>query len=1721
MNFAQVCGLVTCAVMAFVGCGTDRVEDVGSEHATEGTTAQAVGVQPITSACQITIAGPSTALVGVPVRYTATPTCNPGTPEVQWYHRVGTGSFVVIRPYSTTTAEDYTATAAGTHQFIARVRPQSSTRTTNSNTLTVEIVNVAPLAFGDTLVVDEDTAGSVNVLANDGDPNGDALTATLATGPASGSATIAAGIITYTPQANYHGGDSITYLASDGHGNTATATLAITVVAVNDAPVALADAVATNEDTAASFAVVGNDSDADGDALEIIAITPPAHGSATITDATHVGYAPAANYHGADALTYTISDGNGGTATASVAITVAAVNDAPIAVADAAFVTEDYPATIDVVANDSDPDGDALAIASVTQGAHGTVTISDAHHVSYAPASNYNGADAFAYTVSDGNGGTATAGVTITVTSVDDPPVALADAATVPEDGSVTIDVAANDSDVDGDALELASVTTPAHGSATIGDAHHVIYTPAANYHGPDAFSYTIEDSSGAPNTAAVTITVTSVNDAPVASADSAALDEDGSATVDVVANDVDLDDDLLTVTAVTQPAHGLASIADGHHVTYTPAPDFHGADAVSYTVSDGNGGTATASLALTVASVNDAPVAANDAGSLDEDTAATIDVVANDTDVDGDALTITSVTQPANGTAAVSGAHQVQYTPAANYHGADSFTYEISDGAGGTATATLALTVISVNDAPVAVADAASLAEDTAATIDVVANDTDGDGDALTLASVTQPANGTATISAAHQVLYTPAANYHGGDSFSYTISDGAGGTASATATLTVTSVNDAPVAAALAASTFDDTPVVTTLSASDVDGDALSFAIVAGPAHGTLGAITGTRVTYTPAPGYVGADSFSYAASDGAVSSAPATASLTVVQSVCGNGVEEGVHEECDDGNATAGDGCEATCKLTCGSGTGADRATVDTASGHCFAAYDGAQHSYQQAAALCLSFGGHLPTLASASEDAAAFAAVNAGDHPWLGADDVAVEGTFRWTTGEAFAYTNFHASQPDDAGNADCVQYLGDGTWDDTSCASATGTLCELELATTTPSLATGGSGTRGVTVADLNGDGFADIAVTHPASNTVGVLLGNGAGGFVVQATYATGAGPTAIASGDFDADGHVDLAIVNEGASTATILLGTAGGGFVFGSTVSIAAGSTSISAADFDQDGTIDLAIGASGAIQILHGNGSGGFTTSSTISLLGLPASIAAGDFDHDGAIDLAVSTSVAVLVIKGIGGGAFGLPLSLALTPNNRMVVAADLDNDGNLDLAVANGAATVSVFFGTALGGFSAPTNLTTVGTPQLVVEGDFDGDGTNDVVAVTANTATLFRGGAARTFTAAGTFGTGGGGASAAVAANLNGDGVADLVVANATTSSVGILLGGAAGLGGGRVLVGGTGSTSTVTGDFNEDGRSDLAVIDPAASKVFAYTQTAGGALVLSQTVALATGAGSSFGVVADFNGDGHADIAIANTAFSSVSVLLGTGTGTFGSPRNTGTAQGPTRLAVGDFNGDGKPDLAVPAGLGNSVSILIYVSGGRFGRVADLVAGTTPADAVIADFNGDGKNDIAVATTGEASVKVLLGNGNSTFAAPVAFAVAAAGQAIAVGDVDGDGKLDLIATCTSTHNVSVVLGSGTGTFGVATSVATGTQPATVTAVDLDRDGHLDLVVGNAGSNSVTVLHNTAAGGFVPFTVAIGGAPTWVTPVDLDSDGHLDLAVTTASSIVTTLFSAR
>ena len=275
-------------------------------------------------------------------------------------------------------------------------------------------------------------------------------------------------------------------------------------------------------------------------------------------------------------------------------------------------------------------------------------------------------------------------------------------------------------------------------------------------------------------------VTATPINTAPTAVDDTATMYEDKVVSIGVTANDTDIDPvDTLSVTSVTMPGNGTAVRASDTTVTYTPDANFNGADTFNYTLFDGTA-TATGTVTITITAVNDAPTAVDDSASTDEDTAVQIVVVNNDTDPDtGDTLTISSSNIPSNGGAEATSPTTITYTPTLNFNGADSFTYTVSDGADPplTDTGAVTITVSAVNDAPTAVNDTATTAADTAVDINVVANDTDLEGDTLSVTAVTTtPSSGDADIKpgSTTTVTYTPDDSFTGSDSFQYTLSDG-----------------------------------------------------------------------------------------------------------------------------------------------------------------------------------------------------------------------------------------------------------------------------------------------------------------------------------------------------------------------------------------------------------------------------------------------------------------------------------------------------------------------------------------------------------------------------------------------------------------------------------------------------------------------------------------------------------------------------------------------------------------------------------------------------------------------------------------------------------------------------------------------------------------------------------------------------------------------------------
>ncbi len=485
--------------------------------------------------------------------------------------------------------------------------------------------------------------------------------------------------------------------------------------------------------SALTIAVLANDRDQDGSPgkdLEITFVGDPRHGSAILVESPgsrdQIAYTPDPNYCNSDPVgpgdtfAYEIKNSLGFTDRARVFPTVTCVDDGPpVPNDDPRTVTEDSGTTsLDVLTNDSNPDGDPIEITGVADPQNGSAAVvqGSPDRVSYTPDADYcndPGAapeDTFTYTVTGGD----TATVSVTVTCVNDDPVANDDSRTVGEDDPATnFNVLTNDTDADGDAIEITGVSDPARGTAAVvqGSPDQVSYAPDADYcndpgaAAEDTFTYTVTGG----DTATVSVTVTCVNDNPVANDDARTVGEDDPATnFNVLTNDTDADGDAIEITGVSDPARGTAAVVQGSpdQVSYAPDADYcndPGAaaeDTFTYTVTGGD----TATVSVTVTCVDDGPTAVDDARTVAEGSGASaVDVLANDTDTDGGPGTVDSVTQPSNGTVAITDAGaRVTYTPKAGYcnePGAaptDDFAYTVNGGD----SATVAATVTCVDDA-------------------------------------------------------------------------------------------------------------------------------------------------------------------------------------------------------------------------------------------------------------------------------------------------------------------------------------------------------------------------------------------------------------------------------------------------------------------------------------------------------------------------------------------------------------------------------------------------------------------------------------------------------------------------------------------------------------------------------------------------------------------------------------------------------------------------------------------------------------------------------------------------------------------------------------------------------------------------------------------------------------------------------------------------------------
>jgi hypothetical protein len=628
----------------------------------------------------------------------------------------------------------------------------------------------------------------------------------------------------------------------------------------------------------------------------------------------------------------------------------------------------------------------------------------------------------------------------------------------------------------------------------------------------------------------------------------------------------------------------------------------------------------------------------------------------------------------------------------------------------------------------------------------------------------------------------------------------------------------------------------------------------------------------------------------------------------------------------------------------------------------------------------------------------------------------------------------------------------------------------------------------ILVADVNKDGKDDVVLVHP--NSINVLISNGNGTFAAPQTFTTGiTSPVAAAFWDVNHDKVLDVVVVDGKSNQAACLLGNGQGGFgspqmtLFSAQVSIGV------LADVDADGNLDLVTNDT----LYPGDGKGGFLAGIPFQSndgqnagAALSNSVAVGDLNGNGLLDVVTANgnwnTVSVflnhggrnLVQQGTSFWSGNDPIALAI---------ADVNWDGKADLIVTNAAESdFSVFLGIGDGTFLAPTTEYAIGGSPSTrpVLADFNGDGDPDVVLSDNRTSVVLA------------LGNGDGTFQAASATNI--------VIPPGSSNSAGAL--------------------SIASADFNGDGVPDFVVgqssISPGLGVVVFLTESNGS---LGKGVVYAQNGALSFVAVGDLYQDGKADIVASNWATGAVEVLRGNGDGTFQSPASIPLPGITNGLVVADLNGDGWPDVAV-AGQDSVVYILLNNGKGSLALAGTYAISGVGSEIVTADFNNDGKPDLAIAMAGTSRVAILLGNGNGTFSPTANYDTTLSSvYGIGTADLDGDGNPDLVVTSPSAGSLAVAFGNGDGTFTAPNIYAASSlnsqlnpSPGGVAISDVNKDGTPDIVYANTGYSSVGTLLGVGGRRFEgPFEFLAGGGSLGVAIADLNNNGWPDVITANAN----------
>ena len=672
----------------------------------------------------------------------------------------------------------------------------------------------------------------------------------------------------------------------------------------------------------------------------------------------------------------------------------------------------------------------------------------------------------------------------------------------------------------------------------------------------------------------------------------------------------------------------------------------------------------------------------------------------------------------------------------------------------------------------------------------------------------------------------------------------------------------------------------------------------------------------------------------------------------------------------------------------------------------------------------------------------------------------------------------------------------------------------------------------VTLLLLNLSAFIAAQVISPDASAP-ISYGKACQPFASNPLYWPGTTPSSVAIGDFNGDGIPDLVTAGWYSKRLYVLLGKKDGTFVQGQSFPhTAAYPRKLVVGDFNNDGKLDVAVADdNGSVNVLLGKGDGTFMPAIRTAT-GSPVSyIAVGDFNHDGKLDIvALGYLVSqVQVLLGNGDGTFQAAVNYPTFVPNQVVVA-DFNGDGNLDFAVANAGYesdpgnTVSVFFGKGDGTFGAPKSYTVGYMPFGITAADLNGDGKVDLA--TANwedgTASVLLNKGDGTFLPATSYAAGHPFAPYAIAAIPLESGSAPSL---AVMGSAGVFILAHEGNANFSAAQGYNPPSvvDPVVADFNGDGKADLALVtgnpgDQGSSGVAVLFGKGHG--VFSSSTAYVVLPDLDAVAAGDFNGDGKADLAVGDTYDGLIAIVLGKGQAHFSPPVHEYAVDYPVAIASGRLGNGRNLDLAVLSwGREQKVLILLGNGDGTFSPGQSIaIPALYPSWITLADFNGDGILDMAVTSQGDyadqGAVNILIGKKGGGFNPPVAYGSGMYLRGAIIGDFNGDGKLDFVLPGYDDMNFVVFLGNGDGTFRQGASYPLTAGPDSAAAGDLNGDGKLDLAVSlNNGKNEIWLGNGDGTFRAGPTSMA-GGI---LAAADLNQDGKIDLITETTESLVQVL----